>query len=264
VWPTACALTAALAGLRPCAAGEEASPPAAVPAAEALPASPAKLFAALAKDARPQWRACFRESVPRANTDRFKAALALGAVCADCYLAAEARDGQQVLNLLTDMAALEMSLSISRQAGGTRLKFTELAEAGDWAGVRAEIAGLMELHAEALTAQQDELLAELERTGCWLRAWHIGARYSSRLKVPPDQPCIWSLALLTDVRDRTAKATDGHAAKTLQTLQAGLEALHKMWSGGTPPGERLAASCKLLDDLMAELIGDVPAKTPPP
>jgi hypothetical protein len=259
-----CVLTAALSVLLPFAAGQEAAPASGAPIPESLPASPAKLFASLAKEARPQWRSYFRESVPRGNGDRFKAALALGAVCADCYLAAEARDGQQVLNLLTDIVALESALSISRQAGGMRLKFTELAEAGDWTGVRAEIAGLMSLHAESLNAQQDGMLAELERTGLWLRAWHIGARYCSRQSKLPEQPCIWSVALLTDVRDRTAKATDGHAAKSLDTLNTGLGELHTIWPGNAPSAARLAATLKLLDELMAELIGDGPVKLPAP
>ncbi len=249
------------------AAGREAEPaaaPAKETAEQVLPASPARLFAALGNMARPQWRTYFRESVPRGNTDRFKAALALGAVCADCYLAAEARDGQQIMNLLTDMAALETTLSISRQAGGRRLKFTDLAEAGDWAGVRAEIAGLMALHAESLTAQQDGMLAELERTGCWLRAWHIGARFSSRQAALPEQPCIWSAALVADVRARTAKATEGHASKSLEALNAGLDSLQRLWSGTATPAERLAESLKTLDGLMAELIGDGEVKSPAP
>ena len=247
--------------LPPAHAGPEAVP---VPAVEALPASPAKLFAALAKDTRPQWRAYFRTTVPRAAGDRFKAALSLGAICADCYLAAEARDAQQVMNLLTDMAALEMALSISRQAGGTRLKFIELAEAGDWNGVRAEIAGLMTLHEQSFAAQRDDLLAELERTGCWLRAWHVGARYSSRQAKPPAQPCIWSAALLDDIRTRTAKATEGHDAPALKTLTAGMDALHQTWSGNQDAAARLAATLKTLDALMADLIGDTPAPIPPP
>ena len=165
-------LAGTLAGAHPCAAGEEPAAPsapatapaggadAAVQAAAALPQSPARLFAALAKDVRPPWRPYFRASVPRAGTDRFKTALSLGAVCADCFLAAEAHDAQQILNLLTDMTALERALCISRQAAGTKLKFADLAESGDWAGIRVEIASLMDLHREALTAQKDDLRVE--------------------------------------------------------------------------------------------------------
>ena len=82
---------------------QDTAPASPVPAA-ALPQSPAELFATLSKDIRPQWRALFRQTIPRVAGDRFRTALALGAVCADCYLAAEARDAQQIRNLLTDMA----------------------------------------------------------------------------------------------------------------------------------------------------------------
>lgn len=226
------------------------------------PATPAELLAALAKEARPQWRAYYREQVPHAAADRFRAALSLGAVCADCYLAAEARDAQQLLNLLTDMAALEVSLSISNQSGGARQKFTDLAEAGDWAGVRAEISALMTTHAQALTAQKDEALAELERTGCWLRAWHIAARYASRqTKAPPPAPAGLA-ALVDEVRTRTSKALAEAKAKNMEPLTAGLDALHKTWSGDAAPEVRMAETLKTLDKLMADLIGDAPAKSP--
>lgn len=224
------------------------------------PATPAELFAALAKEARPQWRAYYREQVPHAAADRYRTALSLGAVCADCYLAAEARDAQQLHNLLTDMAALEISLSISNQSGGARQKFTDLAEAGDWAGVRTEIAGLMAIHAQALTAQKDEALAELERTGCWLRAWHIAARYASR---QPKAPAPAGLpALVDEVRTRTAKALAEAKAKNMEPLTAGLDALHKTWAGDAAPEVRMAETLKTLDTLMADLIGDAPAKSP--
>ncbi len=155
--------------------------------ADALPGTPSELFAALARGIRPQWRPYFRETVPHSAPDRYKAALSLGAASADCYLAAEARDAQQVRNLLTDMAALEMMLSISRQMSSQRQKLTELAAAGDWKGVRAEIALLMASHAQYLGEQKDELLAELESLGCWVRAFHISAQFCAKQAKPPER-----------------------------------------------------------------------------
>ena len=224
--------------------------------------SPPELFAALARDSRPQWRAFFRETIPRVSGDRFKAALALGAVCSDCYLAAESRDAQQIRNLLTDMASLEMTLGIARQMSSLRQKPTDLADAGDWPAVRLEITGLMARHAQILAAQKDEALAEMERTGCWLQAMHTGARFAAKQPMPPLQPCIWSAALLADLHSRTAKITAGQESKTLAALLAGLESLTKIWPDESTPAtaaERLAATLKLLDSLMAELIDDVPA-----
>ncbi len=252
-----------LAAAVPCVAQDNAaaSP---VPAA-ALPESPAELFAALAKDIRPQWRALFRQTIPRAAGGRSRTALALGAVCADCYLAAEARDAQQIRNLLTDMASLEMTLGIARQMSSLRQKPTDLADAGDWPGVRREIAALMTHHTRFLSDQKDEALADLERTGCWLRAFHISARFASRQPQPPAQPCIWSPALLADLHSRTIKLAAGRESLTVATLTGGLQSLTKIWPGETAPADaatRLAATLKLLDSLMAELIDDAPAASP--
>ena len=244
--------------------GQEAVIPLPAPAAT-LPESPAELFAALAKDIRPQWRPFFRETIPHSAGDRSKAALALGAVGADCYLASEARDAQQIRNLLTDMASLEMTLGIARQMSSLRQKPTDLADAGDWPGVRKEIAALMTQHAQFLAEQNDESLVELERTGCWLRAFHIGARFAAKQPQPPLQPSIWSAAMLADLHRRTVKLSDGQESKSLAPLIAGLEALTKTWQGETVAAnaaDRLAATLKLLDSLMAELIDDTPAASP--
>lgn len=245
-------------------AGQESAPASPAPAA-ALPESPAELFTALAKDTRPQWRALFRQTIPRAGGGRSRTALSLGAVCADCYLAAEARDAQQIRNLLTDMASLEMTLGIGRLMSSQRQKLTDLADAGDWAGLRKEITALMAHHTQFLGDQKDEALADLERTGCWLRAFHIGARFAARQPQPPAQPCIWSPALLADLHSRTLKLAAGRESLTVATLTGGLQSLTKIWPGDTAPADaaaRLAATLKLLDTLMAELIDDAPAASP--
>ncbi len=228
------------------------------PAAK-LPDSPSQLFSAVTKNLRPQWRSYFRETVPHSAGDRYKAALALGAVCADCYLAAEVRDAQQVRNLLTDMASLEMMLSITRQMGPLRQKVTELAADGDWPGVRTEIASLMANHGKFLEEQKDERLAELERIGCWLRAFHICARFSSKQSAPPAQACIWSSALLTDLHTRAVKLNAAAESKTLQSLATGLDTLNKTWAGetnGANAAARLAVSLPLLESMMTELINE--------
>jgi hypothetical protein len=226
-----------------------------------LPASPSELFGAVARDLRPQWRPYFRETVPHSAGDRYKAALALGAVSADCYLAAEVRDAQQVRNLLTDMASLEMMLGITRQMGPLRQKVTSLAGDADWAGVRTEIASLMASHAKFLGEQKDGHLAELESIGCWLRTFHICARFASKQPAPPGRACIWSGALLKDLHARAAKLNAAADSKTLRTLNSGLEKLTKTWTGDTTAANaaaRLAVTLPLLDSLVSELINDEP------
>ncbi len=243
----------------PAPAPEPAKPAAGRDAALESPGSPADLFAALAKDIRPQWRPYYRETVPHAAGDRYKAALALGAISADCYLAAEARDAQQVRNLLSDMAALEMTFSMSRQMSSLRQKPAELAESGDWAAVRTEIAGLMNRHAELLAEQRDQDLAELERIGCWLRSFHVASRFAAKLPRPPGRPCIWSAVFLTALRDRTAPLAARHDTATLRSLLAGLNRLTEIWAGETTAANaaaRLAATTPLLDSLMAGLISE--------
>jgi hypothetical protein len=245
----------------------EVAPTATENAPPQLPGSPAELYSALAKNTRPQWRPLFRDTVRRSADDRYKAALALGAVCADAYLAAEVRDAQQVRNLLNDMSSLEMMLSLARQMSSLRQKLTAVADAGDWPGVRAEIATIMAMHAQLLGEQKDEHLAELERIGCWLRAFHVGIRFAVRQH--PELPNFpgWSGDLMADLHTRAAKVNAHNNSKTLQFLVAGLESLDKTWAGETTAAnaaDRVAASGKLLDSMMADLISDESAEPQAP
>jgi hypothetical protein len=134
-----------------------------------------------------------------------------------------------------------------------------LAAEGDWAGVRTEIASLMTNHAKFLGDQKDGPLAELESIGCWVRAFHICARFSSKQTAPPLQSCIWSPALLANLHTRAVKLNAGAESRTLQLLVKGLETLTKTWAGettGNNAAARLATTLPLLESLVSELIND--------
>lgn len=242
--------------------------PAAAPqeeAAAALPDSPAALFAAMAQGVRPQWRPLFRETVPHSAPDRYKAALGLGAIVADCYLAAEARDAQQVRNLLRDMTELEMMLGIHRQMSSLRQKPAELAENGDWKAVRAEIALLVASHAQFLAEQKDEVLAELESLGCWVRTIHITAQFCAKQPKPPLRPCVWSPGLTSSLAARAAKLSTARPDATLLALTKSLQELEAVWKEGSGITDRQAATVTLLEAMMLEFMSgeDTPAADKP-
>lgn len=248
-----------LSGTVPCKTSLMAAPASPVAAAPAVPSTPSELFSSLARNTRPQWRLYFRDTVPRSPSDRYKASLALGAICADCYLAAEGRDAQQVRNLLNDMASLETILSISRQMSSLRQKPAEMAEAGDWPGVRAEVANLMAHHAKFLTAQMDGDLAELEQLGLWLRTLHVTTQFAARQSRPLERPPVWSSDFPAVLHSRAEKLRSRITSRTLQTLSTNLHRLSKIWEGestrANTPG-RLALSLPLLDAALADLVGE--------
>ena len=166
------------------------------------------------------------------------------------------------------MAALEMMLSISRQMSSQRQKLTELAAAGDWKGVRAEIALLMASHAQYLGEQKDELLAELESLGCWVRAFHISAQFCAKQAKPPVRPCVWSKELLASLSARAARLSAARPDPTLVSLTQSLAKLEAVWTGettGANAAARLDSSGRLLEAMMAEFItGETPHSAPEP
>lgn len=247
------AVLSALLCCPPAALAVPAAAPQEAGAAE-LPDSPAALFAAMSEGVRPQWRPLFRETVPHSAPDRYKAALGLGGIVADCYLAAEARDAQQVRNLLRDMTELEMMLGIHRQMTSLRQKPAELAENGDWKAVRAEIALLAASHAQFLAEQKDELLAELESLGCWVRTIHITAQFCAKQPKLPLRPCVWSPGLTASLAARAAKLSTARPDPTLLALTKSLQELEAVWKEGSGITDRQAATVTLLEEMMLEFM----------
>jgi hypothetical protein len=221
------------------------------------PASPQELFAAVARETRPQWRSCFASQPRELASHRDLAALALGATAADCYLAAEARDAQQLRNLVMDMAALEKLLGIHRHLEGGRQKLTELAESGDWKGLREALGAVTALHAGTLTAQRDEALAELENLGLWVRSVQIAAQHAARTGKPPERPCVWSAAFVASLSSKAAAAAEKDpGSESLRILAEQLARLKTLWPDeGTPANaaERTAATRQLMDALCTRL-----------
>ncbi len=231
-----------------------------------FPLNPQELLAAVAKNTRPQWRACFPDLAHDSAGDRRRTALVLGALVADCYLAAEARDAQQLRNQLMDMAAVEKSLSISKAMESGRQRLADLAVAGDWAALRDAIGDMVSLHSKTLKAQMDEPLAEIETLGLWLRTLQISAVHTSKMAKTPDVPCIWSDAFLGSLEKRAAAAAKRDKDPTsLNALAAGMGSLKDLWTDETTPAraaERLAATLTLLDKLTKELIYSTIAAPP--
>ena len=72
--------------------------------------TPGELFAALGKTGKINWSAQYRAPIPTTYGNRAQIALNLGGLIADGFIAVEAKDGQQVKNIGSDIMKLGKAL----------------------------------------------------------------------------------------------------------------------------------------------------------
>ncbi|MGI8605013.1 MAG: hypothetical protein ACR2OZ_18740 [Verrucomicrobiales bacterium] len=137
--------------------------------------SAAELLHAVGKLMQPRWRQFYRETARLAPANRYQGALALGALLTDIVLASQARDPQQVRNLLQDIEGLERMLGVGQQ---TRPRFSRLqllAEAGEWETLRREADAAATELGGALSRLRDTDLTRIIPLGGWLRGLQLDA-----------------------------------------------------------------------------------------
>ena len=139
-----------------------------------LPA-PGELFAAFGKIGKPDWAAFFRKQPPAPHTSRPLIALNLGTRLADCFLAAEAQDRQQVKNISMEIKLLAKSLGLEQEFTARSNSIAEFADNRRWDALDEELEAVQSELAAAMTSRSDSDLVALMSFGCWLRSVDIAA-----------------------------------------------------------------------------------------
>lgn len=193
--------------------------------------TPDEFLDALAKETNPRWRTLYRAQLGHTLADRSKAAVWLGARIAEGYLAAAARDTQQVRNLGKDLQAYGRILGIGEKIAPRLIRLDAVATAQDWNGVRYELETLQRENADFLRAQRDEDLAELSTIGLWLRLFEVGTAVVSSKDFPELSLCVGGPGLVDRVAARFSRLGEG--TRTEAAVAGALRQLEKIgrvWS----------------------------------
>jgi hypothetical protein len=246
----------------------EAEAPAPAPTAETpdpaalLPQYPSELYAKLSEFTRPQWRQHYRATVTRCLEGRQQAAMGLGAVIADLFLAAQARDSQQVRNLLQDEETIEKTLGLIDSMATLRTEVLGAAEQADWPRLTQGIEKLSAGQRRHLRSQKDEPLAELAYIGQWLRTFQTCHAVVLARSVKDQQLAIGDPGLIAEMirRLQSLSHAETETNRCLRLLHKRLSGLARLWpmeANPVPdPVERLRRSAELLDDTVGQLIQD--------
>lgn len=137
--------------------------------------TPAELFAAIARGQRPKWQEQYRQPGLTGYRNRPQMALNIGIILADAYMAVEARDTMQCLNMTQDLLTLAAGLGMtpSQLARGKVLQ--SFAQEGRWPVLRSELEAMENEIKTVLKQQRDTSLADILSLGCWLRTLEIAS-----------------------------------------------------------------------------------------
>lgn len=162
---------------------------------------PAEFFAALDKIANPDWAAFYRDPVPTSYPVRSLAAVNLGTLVADGYVAVEAQDGQQVKNTGKDIITLARSLGVGEHVLGRGKSIGDFADKNDWSSLKEELDATTNEVRLAMAGQRDEGVIALINAGLWVRAIQVGSRAAELSGEPAADEVVAQAALLAVLRE---------------------------------------------------------------
>ena len=135
--------------------------------------TPGELFAALGKSGKINWSAQYRAPIPVTYANRAQIALNLGGLIADGFIAVEAKDGQQVKNIGSDIMKLGKALGVSEQLLSRGNSINEFAENNQWDTLQEELEATQNEVKSSMQSHADQDLVILVTIGGWIRGTQV-------------------------------------------------------------------------------------------
>ena len=135
--------------------------------------TPGELFAALGKSGKINWSAQYRAPIPVTYANRAQIALNLGGLIADGFIAVEAKDGQQVKNIGSDIMKLGKALGVSEQLLSRGNSIDEFAESNQWDTLQEELEATQNEVKSSMQSHADQDLVILVTVGGWIRGTQV-------------------------------------------------------------------------------------------
>lgn len=219
------------------------------------PPSASELLHALGKTLQPRWRQLYRPPVRPATANRAQAAVAIGTFHTEAILAAQARDTQQVRNVLQDLEALQKMLGVTDQLRPRLQRMEALAEGENWESLIRETSAARSELAAVLEMLRDADLARLVQLGAWLRALHIDV--AARLEEegePRDLP----FALQGDFLEWTQEqiqtlSSSIQGERIVSQVQGAVGRLREIRGRPAPLSQQTAQVAAVLSGLMSQI-----------
>jgi hypothetical protein len=135
--------------------------------------TPGELFAALGKSGKINWSAQYRAPIPMTYGNRAQIALNLGGLIADGFIAVEAKDGQQVKNIGSDIMKLGKALGVSDELLSRGNSINDFAEHNEWDTLQEELEATQNEVKASMQSHADQDLVILVTLGGWIRGTQV-------------------------------------------------------------------------------------------
>jgi hypothetical protein len=135
--------------------------------------TPGELFTALEKSGKTNWAGQYRGPIPVTYSNRAQIALNLGGLIADGFIAVEAKDGQQVKNIGSDIIKLSKALGVSEKLLGRGSSINEFAENNEWDTLQEELEATQNEVKSSMQSHADQDLVILVTLGGWIRGTQV-------------------------------------------------------------------------------------------
>lgn len=135
--------------------------------------TPGELFTALEKSGKINWAGQYRGPIPVTYSNRAQIALNLGGLIADGFIAVEAKDGQQVKNIGSDIIKLAKALGVSEKLLGRGSSINEFAETNEWDTLQEELEATQNEVKSSMQSHADQDLVILVTLGGWIRGTQV-------------------------------------------------------------------------------------------
>src|SRR6058998_2684467 len=135
--------------------------------------TPGELFAALEKPGKIDWSRQYRGPMPVTYRNRAQIALNLGGLIADGFIAVEAKDGQQVKNIGSDIIKLAKALGVSENLLSRGNSINEFAENNEWDTLQEELEATQNEVKSSMQSHSDQDLVILVSLGGWIRGTQV-------------------------------------------------------------------------------------------
>jgi hypothetical protein len=222
--------------------------------------SPAEFFAALDKIGKPDWAAFYRDPIPTTYQARALAAVNLGTLVTDGYVAVEAQDGQQVKNTGKDIITLARALGVGEHVLARGKSISDFADRNDWSALKEELDATTNEVRLAMAAQRDEGLATLITAGAWLRALQVGSRAAEMSGEPEADELLAQTALIAYLReDLDTLPETARNAPAVGNVRATLTRVEEEIKAGKSDGEEATRAARI-GKVAAEFVASAAAK----
>src|SRR5881409_4016242 len=225
--------------------------------------TPGELFAALGKSEKINWSAQYRGPMPTTYSNRAQIALNLGGLIADGFIAVEAKDGQQVKNIGSDIMKLGKALGVSEQLLSRGNSINEFAENNQWDTLQEELEATQNEVKSSMQSHADQDLVILVTLGGWIRGTQVVTGAIMKNYSEPAAKVLHEPALVHFIQSKlnaiSPELRQEPLVKDVSEQLSGIEKLVSFPEGKAPPAEDV----KKLNEAVGKLMIKIESKESP-